>query len=144
MSGLPIDLTPREIEDRFEEAALTMRRLPDPAGSGARAWGRSWPDYVHDARHAYGYGEFRVRIVPSAAEIQRMEECIDWLRWLSPDDAKLVWFRAEGQRWRQVCIKIGCVRQTAWRRWVAAILTVRNHLKSPTKRKADPKSTGGR
>lgn len=138
------DLSPREIEDRFEEAAITLRRLPDPPGSGPKAWGRSWPDYVHDARHAYGYGEFRVRIVPSADEIQRMEECIEWLAWLAPDDAKLIWYRAEGQRWRQVCIKIGCVRQTAWRRWVAAILTVRNHLKSPPKRSGQPKSTGAR
>ena len=29
-------ITPREIEDRFEEAALTLRRLPSPPGSGAR------------------------------------------------------------------------------------------------------------
>ena len=144
MTVASIDLSPREIEDRFEEAALTLRRLPDPPGSGPKSYGHSWPEYVHEAKHAYGYGEYRIRIVPSAAEIQRMEECIDWLRWLAPDDAKLIWYRAEGQRWRQVCIKIGCVRQTAWRRWCAAILTVRNHLKSPVKRRAESKSAPAR
>ncbi len=28
--------TVREVEDRFEEAARTLRRLPDPPGSGPR------------------------------------------------------------------------------------------------------------
>jgi hypothetical protein len=125
--------TPNIVEDRFEEAAITLRRLPDPTGSGARGFGSSWPDYVRDARHAYGYHEARMRIVPNAAEIQRMEDAIDWLRWLEPDDARIVWLRAEGMRWRQVCIRAGCVRQTAWRRWAAAILTVANHLNDAEK-----------
>ena len=63
-------LTAREIEDRFEEAAITLRRLPNPKGSGPRGYGQSWPDYVQEARHAYGYHEMRIRIVPTAAEIQ--------------------------------------------------------------------------
>ena len=142
MGASAMNLTPREIEDRFEEAAITLRRIPNPPGSGPRGYGQSWPEYVHEAKHAYGYDEVRIRIIPSAAEIQRMEECIDWLRWLAPDDAKLIWFRAEGYRWRQVCIKIGCVRQTAWRRWVAAILTVRNHLRVRENARA-PQITGG-
>ena len=128
-----MSLTPREIEDRFEEAAITLRRLPDPTGSRSRAYGRSWPDYVHEAKHAYGYDEVRMRIIPTAAEIARMEECIEWLAWLAPDDAKIIWFRAEGYRWRQVCIKIGIVRQTAWRRWAAAVLTVCKHLAAKEK-----------
>jgi hypothetical protein len=43
---------------------------------------------------------------------------------VSPDDAKIIWLRAEGYRWRYVCIQAGCVRQTAWRRWVAALATI--------------------
>ena len=38
-------LSPREIEDRFEEAALTLRRLPEkdrPRGFHS-AWGRKTP-----------------------------------------------------------------------------------------------------
>jgi hypothetical protein len=136
MTGGRKALTPREIEDRFEEAAITLRRLPNPTGSGPRGYGQSWPDYVQEAQHAYGYTEVRIRIVPSAAEIQRMDECIEWLRWLDPDDAKIVWLRAEGKRWRQVCIYVGCVRQTAWRRWAAALLTVAKHLTANEKPKA--------
>lgn len=126
-------LTPCAIEDRFEEAAITLRRLPNPKGSGAKGYGQAWPDYVQEARHAYGYHEVRIKIIPTAAEIQRMEECIDWLRWLSPEDAKIVWLRAEGERWRQVCIHAGVVRQTAWRRWAAALLTIAKHLNANAK-----------
>ena len=36
--------------------------------------------------------------------------------------------RAEGHRWRYVCIQAGCVRQTAWRRWVAALQTIANRV----------------
>ncbi|RME95346.1 MAG: helix-turn-helix domain-containing protein [Alphaproteobacteria bacterium] len=117
-----------EVEDRFEEAARTLRRLPDPPGSGPKGYGPSWPEYIHEARHAYGYNDATMKIVPSAAEIARMEECISWLFLLDPVDAKIIWMRAEGHRWRRVCIQVGLVRQTAWRRWVAALQTVTNRL----------------
>jgi len=88
-------ITPREIEDQLEDAALTLRRLPNPPGSGAKGYGQSWPEYVHDARQAYGYDEVRMRVVPSARDIQRMKDCIGWLAWLDPEDARIVWLRAE-------------------------------------------------
>jgi hypothetical protein len=123
-----MEFTARTIEDRMEEAAITLRRLPNPPGSGPKGYGQSWPEYVQDAKHAYGYNETRMRVIPNAGEIQRMEECIEWLRFIGPDDARIVWLRAEGSRWRQVCIQAGCVRQTAWRRWVASLQTIANHL----------------
>ena len=138
--------TPGIVEDRMEEAALTLRRLPNPPGSGPKGYGSSWPEYVHEAKHAYGYHEARMRVVPNAGEIARMEECLEWLRFVSPDDAKIVWLRAEGRRWRQVGIAVGVVRQTAWRRWVAALQTIANHLnkneksarrRAPAKKPAD-------
>ena len=65
-----------------------------------------------------------MRVIPSAADIASMEVCLDWLRLVSPEDARIIWHRAEGHRWRYVCIQAGCVRQTAWRRWVAALATI--------------------
>ena len=121
-------MTPREIEDQFEDAALTLRRLPNPPRSGAKGYGHSWPEYIHDAKQAYGYEEARMRVVPSARDIQRLKDCIAWLAWLDPEDARIVWLRAEGVRWRQVCIRAGVVRSTAWRRWAASLLTIAKHL----------------
>ncbi|MDO5604179.1 MAG: DUF6362 family protein [Paracoccus sp. (in: a-proteobacteria)] len=76
---------------------------------------------MHEAKHAYGYHEARMRVVPSPAEIQRMEDCLTWLRWLEPDDARIVWMRAGGCRWKQVCYRVGVVRQTACRRRALSI-----------------------
>ena len=127
-------ITRTDVEDRLEEAALTLRRLPDPAGSGPRGYGSSWPEYVRDPRHAYGYDEVRMRVVPSARDIARMEECIGWLRLVGAEDARIVWHRAEGMRWRQVCIRAGCARQTAWARWVAALETIARKLNARGRR----------
>ena len=93
-------INPSEIEDRFEEAALTLRRPPNPPGSGPKGDGSSWPEYVHDAKHAYGYREARMRVVPSAKDIERMEECIEWLRLVEASEGRIIWLRAERVRWR--------------------------------------------
>jgi hypothetical protein len=131
-------LTPGEIEDRLEEAAYTLRNLPEK--DRPRGYGYSWPPVVHDAKHAYGYTPERpMRVTPSAAAISRMEECFDWLPMLNPEDARIVWLRAEGARWRQVCIRAGVVRSTAWRRWVAALRTISKKLENLDKSKAKGK-----
>jgi hypothetical protein len=127
-------LTPRDIEDRFEEAAYVLRRLPEK--DRPRGYRSSWPPIVQEAKHAYGYTpEAPMRVIPSAAAITRMEECLDWLLLVDPEDARIVWLRAEGARWRQVCIRAGCVRSTAWRRWAAALLTIAKKLNSAAKSK---------
>lgn len=141
-------LSPREIEDRFEEAALTLRRLPEK--DRPRGFHSAWPEVVRDPKQAYGYDEGKpMRVVPSAAAITRMEECFDWLLWLDPEDARIVWLRAENMRWKQICIRAGVVRSTAWRRWVAALVTISKKLekqaKSGAKKRAakEPVATPG-
>ena len=125
-------LTPREIEDRFEEAAFTLRRLPEK--DRPRGYASSWPPVVRDAAEVHAAAaEAPMRVIPSAAAITRMEECFDWLLMLDPEDARIVWLRAEGVRWRQVCIRAGVVRSTAWRRWAAALLTIAKRLNTQEK-----------
>lgn len=122
-------LTSGQIADRLEAAAVTLRRLPNPSGSGARGYGSSWPDVVQDARHAYGYHETRMRVVPSARDIELMEEALGWLSLISdPVDRRIVWMRAEAYRWRAICIRVGLVRQTCHRRAIAAVLTIEKKL----------------
>jgi hypothetical protein len=123
-------LTPSDIEDRLEEAALTLRRLPHPPGTGPKGYGNSWPEHVREARHAYGYHEARMRVVPNAREIGRMEEAIGWLLLVSdPDDRRILWMRADGYAWKHIFSKIGVSRTTAWQRWVAGLVTISKALK---------------
>lgn len=127
-----MSLTVSEIEERMEEAAWTLRRLPEK--DRPRGYGSSWPPIVRDAKHAYGYTPERpMRVVPSAAAITRMEECFDWLMLIEPEDARIVWLRAENVRWKQICIRAGVVRSTAWRRWVAALVTISKKLERQAK-----------
>lgn len=129
-----LHLTVAEIEDRLEEAALTLRRLP--AKDGPKGYGSSWPDVVRSRFTAYGFEQARVRVVPSAKEIQRMEEAIDWLRLIhypqdpqrAADDRRIVWMRAENLRWRPICSRVGLSRSQAWRRWSAALITIQKRL----------------
>jgi len=132
-------ITVSEIEDRFEEAARTLRRLPDPA-KGPKGYGSSWPPIIRSYWEAYGLDPARPpRISPTPQAISRMEETFDWLGWLEPDDARIVWLRAEGLKWRQVGIRVGLHRGTAWRRWVAALITIATRCNSNGK-KPNPKA----
>ena len=131
--------TASEIADRMEDAARTLRRLPDPPGSGPKGYGRSWPEYVQEAKDAYGYHEARMRVWPSPRDIAEMEECFDWLRLVAPEEARIIWLRAEGRHWREVCIEAGCVRQTAWRRWVAALATIAQRVNAGKTNAGEPR-----
>jgi hypothetical protein len=123
-------ITASEIEERFEEAARTLRRLPDPA-KGPKGYGSSWPPIIRSYWEAYGADPARPPCIsPSPEAISRMEETFDWLLWIEPDDARIVWLRAEGVRWRQVCNRVGLSRSAAWRRWVAALVMIANRCNS--------------
>ncbi len=114
------------IEERFEEAAFTLRRLPDSRVPG---YFNTWPLIVRSVHEAFGWDRARMpRIAPSPGAISRMEETFTWLAWLEPDDARIVWLRGEGVPWKPICWRVGLTRQTAWRRWVAALITVSNRL----------------
>ena len=64
-----------------------------------------------------------------------MEETFTWLAWLEPDDARIVWMRAEGERWKPICWKGGLSRQHAWRRWVVALCLIAMRLNGERVRK---------
>lgn len=142
-------LTAAQITDRLEAAAITLRRLPNPQGSGPKGYGSAWPVVVQEARHAYGYTEARMRVIPSAKDIQLMEEAIGWLELLKdPDDRRVLWMRAENHRWRAICHRVGLVRQTCHRRAIAAVLTIEKAVASRAKAKPAPRTStnpeGGR
>ncbi|WP_085440209.1 DUF6362 family protein [Magnetofaba australis] len=118
-------ITPKLVMARLEEAAATMRRLPPVRGPRRASY---WPDMIHDWQ-AYGYNPPQIRMGPPAPDaISRMDACLEWLRWLSPDEAKLVWMRAERAPWRVVCSVYGAPKTTAWRHWTLAILTIQEKL----------------
>ena len=53
-----------------------------------------------------------------------MEEAITWNRFLERDDAHLMWARAEGTPWKELCYRFGISRPTAHRRWEYALSVI--------------------
>jgi hypothetical protein len=58
---------------------------------------------------------------PSAASISRMEAALGWMPWLEPVDAKIVWLRASGTRWKEICWEVALARAAAHEHWLYAL-----------------------
>jgi hypothetical protein len=68
------------------------------------------------------------RPLPSPAAIDRMEQTLDWFKWLEPPDTKIVWMRASGKRWKMICYQVGLSRSAAWQHWAAALCSIAMRL----------------
>lgn len=128
------DWTPKMVEERLEEAAATLRRLPAVKVQG---YVSSWPQVVREFYEAYGAEPARVRLgPPSPGAIDRMDETLSWLQWLERDDSRLVWARACGLPWKLLTWRFGVSRTTAWRRWAAALVAIAARLNGPSHQRA--------
>ena len=114
--------TPSLIEERFIEAADVMRRLPNVRVPGHF---NTWPKMLCEFADLVGQEPTRLRRPPPAPDaISRMEEALGWLRWLEPADAKIVWLRAAGERWKAICWRVGLSRAAANEHWLYALCVI--------------------
>jgi hypothetical protein len=103
------------VEARLVEAAEVMQRLPPVRVQG---YFNTWPSMVVEFADRVGQQPEPMRLPPpSPAAISRMEQTMPWFTWLEPDDARLIWARAEGAPWKAICWRFGIGRATAHRRW---------------------------
>ena len=103
------------VEERLVEAADTLKRLPEVRMQG---YFSTWPRVLVEFGDLVGLTPEPMRLPPPpAAAISRMEAALPWLTWLEPEDAKLVWARAEGTPWKPICWRFGIARATAHRRF---------------------------
>ena len=123
------------VEARLEEAASVMKRLPPVRVPG---YFSTWPRTLVEFADRVGQQPEPMRLPPpSPAAITRMEQALDWLRWLEPQDAKLVWARANGARWKNICWTIGLTRSSAhihWRYALSVIVLRLSKKNIPSKR----------
>jgi hypothetical protein len=114
------DWTRERVEERLIEAAEVMKRLPPVRVQG---YFSVWPAILPEFGDLVGREPPRLRRpAPAPDAIDRMEAAMPWLRWLEPEDAKLVWARAEGTPWKPLCWRFGVSRATACRHWEAQAL----------------------
>ena len=129
------DWTRERVEERLCEAADVMRRLPPVRVQG---YYNLWPKVLHAFSDLVGQEPPRLKRPPPSPEaISRMEEALDWLRWLEAEDGKLAWARAERTTWKMICWRFGIARATAHRRWEYALSVIAwrlNGRRLPAKR----------
>jgi hypothetical protein len=117
-----VQWTPALVEERLIEAAETMRRMPETRVQG---YSNGWPTILREFQDRVGEAAVPLRRPPPSPDaITRMEEALSWLRWLEPDDVKLVWMRAERARWREICGRFAIARATANRRFEYALCVI--------------------
>ena len=108
------------VEERIDEAADVLRQLPPVRLRATSAPGRtSCAAGERSARTGSRCGT-----PAEAAAISRMEEAITWNRFLERDEAHLMWARAEGMPWKELCYRFGISRPTAHRRWEYALSVI--------------------
>ena len=118
---------------QFEEAAETLKRLPDEKLRGLRS---NWPETI-PTREDYRCEQTRVPLGPPSPEaIDRLDETMGWLRWLEPEQARLVWSRAERIPWKLIMRQLGVCRETARQKWIAALVNIASCLNHNVKRSA--------
>ena len=122
--------TAKDVAQRLEEAAATLSRLPLVRVRGYRS---TWPPIVRDVCEAVEPDRVRLG-PPSPAAIDRMDEALQWLHWLEPDEMRLVWLRAEGVRWKVIAARFAASRSSVWRRWTCALIKVAEFLNRPSRK----------
>ena len=128
------DWTPATVDARLESAADVFSMLPDVKPKG---YFNAWPEYFHSFADKVGQEPQMRRPRPSPRQITQAEETLLWLRWLDPDDARLLWLRANRTPWKPICWELGISRATANRRWqygLAVIVWRLNGKRIPMKR----------
>ncbi|MEO5375102.1 MAG: DUF6362 family protein [Alphaproteobacteria bacterium] len=112
--------TASQVEERLVEAADVLRRLPEER---VRGFFTTWPMVVQDGVGPDEPPRLR-RPPPSAAAISRMDETLAWLSWLDTTDAKVLWLRASGERWKAICWKVGMARTAANEHWLYGLCLI--------------------
>ncbi|MBU6955507.1 DUF6362 family protein [Hahella sp. HN01] len=123
--------TLERVADRFTDAAITAQRLPPVR---VRGYANSWPAILRKPWENMGAEPVVRRLPPDPAAIDRMLETFRWVKWLTEDQRHLVWMRADGCPWKEVCAHFGMDRTTGWRRWKAALSAVAVRLNDPEER----------
>ncbi len=114
--------TPSLVEARIVEAVDVLKRLPEERMQGYYS---TWPRIVPEFSDLVGQEPPRLkRPPPSPGAISRMEETLEWPKLLEPQDARILWLRAAGERWKTICWKVGLQRSAAHQHWLYGLCVI--------------------
>ncbi|MBF0626542.1 MAG: hypothetical protein HQL82_17280 [Magnetococcales bacterium] len=108
---------PKRVAQAMENAAATLMRLPPV---GPRTPKSFWPRLARDLEAGLPRPR-RDSPPPDSRQIEAMDRCLEWLRWLPPDQARLVWLRAERRPWKMIQEELAIGRTKGWMLWMTAL-----------------------
>ena len=106
--------TAKAVEDHFEEAILTLKKLP-PVNQ--RGYVNLWPNIIYTPNEKMFQEKKPMRVLATPEAISRLDKTFEWMTWISIEERKLIWKRAAKVRWKTICRELGCNRTTASRKW---------------------------
>ena len=127
--------TPDDVANRFEDAAVTARRLPS---ANVQGYFNAWPTIVRSQWEMLATDEREVcRFPPSPKDVEQMLEVMLWVQWREGEQRHLVWMRARRYGWRDICTRFGMCRTTAWQHWQKSLATISAELNTRSKPRAN-------
>ena len=124
--------TPDDVANRFEDAAVTARRLPS---ANVQGYSNAWPTIVRSQWEMLATDERDVcRFPPTPKDVEQMLEVMLWVQWLEVQQRHLVWMRAKRYGWRDICTRFAIGRSTAWRHWTQAMELMAEKLNESRKK----------
>ena len=122
--------TKEKVAERFEEAILTLRRLPSVKVPG---YFSVWPEVIRSEMEILQQDKLPFKLgAPLPDAIDRLDQVLQWVLWIEVDERKLVWLRARGVPWKPICLRLGVNRTTAWRRHSEALSKIAQKLNNIT------------
>ena len=106
--------TKEMVADHFEEAVYTLSKLPDFKVPG---YFSTWPEIEYTPNERMMQMKFPARPMATPDAVTRLEQTFDWMPWITVEERKLIWKRANRIGWKTICWELGCDRTTAWRKW---------------------------
>lgn len=113
------------VERRFEEAFVTLSRLPPAVTLG---YHNLWPDIRYSKLELLMQKSDRYRPKALPEDISKMEETLQWILWVDIPDRKLIWKRAAGVPWKAIISDTRLSRTTLWTQYKLALSQIAERL----------------
>jgi hypothetical protein len=117
--------TKKDVEEHFEEAVYTLKKLPDFKVPG---YFSTWPEIEYTTQERMKQMKFPAKLHATPEQVTRLEQTFDWMLWITVEERKLIWKRAMRVRWKTICWELGCDRTTAWRKWSIGLEKIASRL----------------
>ncbi len=127
-----LQLSAADLHDLFVEAATTERWLPAQKQRARLTW---WPEMQAEWL-SYADPTTKVRLTPTAEQIDRYHMAIELSSYLEDRDRRLVWAvafsaarRSRGPQWKKLGRMMGIDRRTVESRYVTALVELGLRIK---------------